>query len=66
MKAPLFGFLTVLGLAGLDWLEELDDNEFFFWIWGEQLGGGQDVAWKLRGQVKALWPGCQPRQQMHW
>ena len=42
MKAPLFGFLTILGLAGLDWLEELDDDEIFFWM-----QGGQDVAQKL-------------------
>ena len=42
VKAPLFGFLTVLGLVGLDW-EELDDHEFFFWIRGEQRGGGQEV-----------------------
>ena len=31
-KAPLLGFLTVLGLVGLDWEEELEDDEFFFWI----------------------------------
>ena len=36
MKAPLLAFLTVLGLAGLDWLEEFDDDEFFFWMGGEQ------------------------------
>ena len=36
VKAPLFGFLTVLGLVGLDWEEELDDDEFFFWIRGER------------------------------
>ena len=41
-KAPLFGFLTVLGLVGLDW-EELDDDEFFFWIRGERRGGGREV-----------------------
>ena len=43
VKAPLFGFLTVLGLVGLDWEEELDDDEFFFWIRGERRGGGQEV-----------------------
>ena len=32
MKAPLFGFLTVFGLAGLDWEEKFDDDEFFFWM----------------------------------
>ena len=42
VKAPLFGFLTVLCLVGLDW-EELDDDEFFFWIRGERRGGGRDV-----------------------
>ena len=42
VKAPLFGFLTVLGLVGLDW-EELDDDEFFFWIRGERRGGGREV-----------------------
>ena len=42
VKAPLFGFLTVLGLVGLDW-EELDDDEFFFWIRGEWRGGGREV-----------------------
>ena len=30
VKAPLLGFLTVLGLVGLDWEEEFDDDEFFF------------------------------------
>ena len=44
VKAPLFGFLTILGLMGLDWEEELDDNdEFFFGIWGERRGGGREV-----------------------
>ena len=42
VKASLFGFLTVLGLVGLDW-EELDDDEFFFWIQGERRGGGWEV-----------------------
>ena len=42
VKVPLFGFLTVLGLVGLDW-EELDDDEFFFWIQGEWQGGGREV-----------------------
>ena len=42
VKAPLFGFLTVLGLVGLDW-EELDDDEFFFWMRGERRGGGREV-----------------------
>ena len=42
VKAPFFGFLTVLGLVGLDW-EELDDDEFFFWIRGERRGGGREV-----------------------
>ena len=42
-KAPLLGFLTILGLMGLDWEEELDDDEFFFWIRGERQGGGQEV-----------------------
>ena len=42
VKAPLFGFLTVLGLVGLDW-EELDDDEFFFWIQEERRGGGREV-----------------------
>ena len=42
VKVPLFGFLTVLCLVGLDW-EELDDDEFFFWIRGEQRGGGREV-----------------------
>ena len=32
VKAPLFGFLTTLGLVGLDWEEEFDDDEFFFWM----------------------------------
>ena len=32
VKAPFFGFLTILGLVGLDWEEELDNDEFFFWI----------------------------------
>ena len=43
VKAPLFGFLTVLGLMGLDWEEELDDDEFFFWMRGERRGGGREV-----------------------
>ena len=42
VKAPLFGFLTVFGLVGLDW-EELDDDEFFFWMRGERRGGGREV-----------------------
>ena len=42
VKAPFFGFLTILGLVGLDW-EELDDDEFFFWIRGEWRGGGREV-----------------------
>ena len=42
VKAPLFGFLTVLGLVGLDW-EELDDDEFFFWMRGERRGSGREV-----------------------
>ena len=42
VKAPLFGFLTVLNLVGLDW-EELDDDEFFFWMQGERRGGGREV-----------------------
>ena len=40
VKVPLFGFFTVLGLAGLDWDEEFDDDEFFFWIRGERRRGG--------------------------
>ena len=43
VKAPLFGFLTILGLLGLDWEEELDDDEFLFWIRGERRGGGWEV-----------------------
>ena len=44
VKAPLFGFLTVLGLVGFDLEEEeLDDDEFFFWIRGERRRGGQEV-----------------------
>ena len=43
VKAPLFGFLTILGLMGLDWEEEWDDNEFFFWMRGERRGGGREV-----------------------
>ena len=43
VKVPLLGFLTILGLVGLDWEEELDDNEFFFWIRGERRGGGWEV-----------------------
>ena len=43
VKAPFFGFLTVLGLVGLDWEEELDNDEFFFWMRGERRGGGQEV-----------------------
>ena len=42
VNAPLFGFLTVLGLVGLEW-EELDDDEFFFWMRGERRGGGREV-----------------------
>ena len=42
VKAPLFGFLTVLGLVGLDW-EEFDDDEFFLRMRGERQGGGQEV-----------------------
>ena len=42
-KAPFPGFLTVLGLVGLDWEEELEDDEFFFWIWGERRRGGREV-----------------------
>ena len=42
VKVPLLGFLTVLGLVGLDWEEEFDDDEFFFWIRGEQRGGGRE------------------------
>ena len=36
VKVPLFGFLTILGLVGLDWEEEFDDDEFFFWMRGER------------------------------
>ena len=43
VKAPLFGFLTVLGLVGLDWEEEFDDDELFFWMRGERRGGGREV-----------------------
>ena len=43
VKVPLFGFLTPLGLVGLDWEEELDDDEFFFRIRGERRGGGREV-----------------------
>ena len=43
VKVPLFGFFTVLGLAGLDWEEEFDDDEFFFWIRGERRRGGRVV-----------------------
>ena len=43
VKAPLFGFLTVLGLVGLDQEEEFDDCEFFFWMRGERRGGGREV-----------------------
>ena len=43
VKVPLFGFLTVLGLVGLDWEEEFDDDEFFFWMRGERRGGGREV-----------------------
>ena len=43
VKAPLLGFLTVLGLVGLDWEEEFDEDEFFFWIRGERRGGGREV-----------------------
>ena len=32
VNAPLLGFLTILGLVGLDWEEEFDDDEFFFWM----------------------------------
>ena len=35
VKVPLLGFLTILGLVGLDWEEEFDD-EFFFWMRGER------------------------------
>ena len=42
VNAPIFGFLTVLGLVGLDW-EEFDDDELFFWMRGERRGGGQEV-----------------------
>ena len=54
MKLPLFGFLTVPGLVGFDLLEEFDDNEFSFWMQGEHRRGGQDMGWKLHGQVRAL------------
>ena len=43
VKAPLFGFLTILGLVGLDWEEEFDDSEFFFWMRWERQGGGWEV-----------------------
>ena len=43
VKAPLLGFLTVFGPMGLDWEEEFDDDEFFFWMCGERRGGGQEV-----------------------
>ena len=43
VKAPLFGFLTVLGLVGLDWEEEFDDDKLFFWMRGERRGGGREV-----------------------
>ena len=35
VKAPFLGFLTVLGLVGLDWEEEFDNDKFFFWMQGE-------------------------------
>ena len=36
VKASLFGFLTIFGLVGLDWEEEFNDDEFFFWMRGER------------------------------
>ena len=36
VKAPLLGFLTVLGQVELDWEEEFDNDELFFWMQGEQ------------------------------
>ena len=43
VKVPLLGFFTVLGLVGLDWEEEFDDEEFFFWIREEWRRGGREV-----------------------
>ena len=43
VKVPLLGFLTVLGLAGLDWEEEFNDDEFFFWMQGERRRGGREM-----------------------
>ena len=43
VKAPLLGFLTVLGLVELDWEEEFDGDKFFFWMRGERRGSGQEV-----------------------
>ena len=43
VNTPFLGFLTVLGLVGLDWEEEFDDDEFFFWIQGERRRGGREV-----------------------
>ena len=36
VKLPHLGFLTILGLVGLGWLEEAEDDKFFFWMHGEQ------------------------------
>ena len=43
VRAPFLSFLTILGLIGLDWEEEFDDDKFFFWMQGEQRGGGRQV-----------------------
>ena len=40
VKLLHLNFLTILGLVGFEWLEEVDNDEFFFWIHGEQQRGG--------------------------
>ena len=40
VKLPCLGFLTILGLVGFSWSEELEDDEFFFWMCGN--GEGED------------------------
>ena len=42
-KTSSFGFLTILGLVGFDWLEEVDDDEFSFGCKGN--GEGVDERW---------------------
>ena len=65
VKAPLFGFLTIFGLVGLDWEGEFDDDEFFFWMRSTEVdrkcscGGKQELCDQVAsGGSRHIGNGC--------